>query len=375
MTVENLHPASLGSEARKIVQGVDALRDQWKYWREALAGKPIDTEPGNPRTGYYRSQTGDELVGIWREADGVLQCERSKYGNGSRMTADEIDELFSSVCRYPLTYEIYSDVAYSGGILPPEYKTRLTLKEIQAGVAWTETLGRQKLTAKDIETYDEDGKERPGLGHNNPPEELTPDHALAKRILDLGVQFKGWLEKVGGAPKTQAEAEILGGYANKFKDFENEAVSKHKVEKQPHLDAGRQVDAKWFSPVRDKAIASRDRVIAIIRAFEKAEDDRKAEEARIANEAARKAAEQTAAQNDAPPPVVDRIAPERTKISTLRGGGPRSTEKIVTELAPFLAYCASLENPPPDLIEAAEKIGRKFRSAGVKAPGMREQAA
>jgi hypothetical protein len=346
--------------------------DQLRYWREALEGKCIETEKGSPRAGYYRDQSGKAVYAIWY-VDGIVQCETNKYRDrGESMTADQIDEAFGWICRYPIPFELYSE-AIAGKHLPPEYCTRLSLKEIQACVAWTPALGKQKLVAKDIETFDENGQERPGIGHNNPPEALPPDQALAKRIHDLGVQLKACLDKIGGAPKTQAEAEILAGYANKFKDFENDAVTAHKAEKQPFLDGGRAVDAKWFAPVRDKASASRAKIVTIIHAFEDAENARLAEEARIANEAAKKAAEASARTLDDVPPTAPEIVPEKAKVSSLRGG-TRKVEPIITDLKAFLTYCAMLNTIPPDIAEAAERVARKFKAAGVKAPGMSGEA-
>lgn len=344
--------------------------NDWHYWQDALGGKKIDTEPGNPRTGYYRSQTGKELVAIWRDDGGVLCCHRvnSKYGDGSKMSAEEIDELFSWVCHYPIPYELFKLVE-GGGTLPPEYTTRLTTKEIQAGAVWTPELGKKKL-ALDPEKYDEEGNERPGPGHNNPPEDLPPDRALAKRIHDLGVQLGNWLKGIGGTPRDAAEAEILGGYANKFKDFENEAVAAHKAEKAPHLEKCREIDAKWFAPVKEKAIASREKIIGMIRAWEKAENDKRTEAAHAANEAARQAAEQSAATTDAALAPIAEFVPEPTKVSSLRGGNKKPAEKLVVELAPFLAYCAGMKNPPPDIVAAAEKVAGNLKRAGITAPGM-----
>jgi hypothetical protein len=342
------------------------LPDQYTWWRQGLNGEVIETEKGNPRSGCYRSQSGDEVFSIWRDETG-LHCERSKYGDGSKMTADEIDEQFGWICRYPIPYELYELVITGEGQLPPEYKTRLTTKEIQGGIPWTPELGKRKLLA-DPERFDEHGNERPGAEHNNPPEDLPADRALAKRIHDLGLQLKALLDKFGGAPRTQEEAEVVSGYANKFKDFENEAVAAHKAEKAPHFEKCKEIDAKWFGPVRDKAIGSRDRIIAMIRAFEKAEDARKTEAARAANEAAQKVSAQAAI--DGPAETAPQIVPEPTKVSTLRGTGKRTQEKLVTDLKAFLAYLASMDDPPGDLVDVAEKIARKLKGAGVKAPGM-----
>jgi hypothetical protein len=118
-----------------------------------------------------------------------------------------------------------------------------------------------------------------------------------------------------------------------------------------------------------RAISWRNHIIALIQAFKKTENARRAEEARLANEAARKAAEQQARISGEPPAQVDEVVPENAKVSTLRGG-PREPEKLIADLGAFLAYCVSLNEPPPDIVAAANKVARKWRAAGVNAPGM-----
>lgn len=349
------------------------MTDDFARWRNALAGQPMDFGAKNdPACGYYRNLTpkGIEAVGIFKEGD-EIKCWRNVYGDGSKMSIDEIDELFGNVGRYPIPYEIFNHAA-SGGEWPAEYGTRLTMKEIQANVAWTPEYGRKKLGA-DLEKYDEDGNERPGLGHNNPPEDLTPDKALAKRILDLGTQLGTWLKQIGGTVTTQAEADVLGNYANKFKDFENEAVAAHKAEKAPYLEKSREIDSKWFAPVKDKAIASRDKVIAMIRSFEAAENAKRVEAARLANEAARAAAQTQARIDDALVSAMPEIVPDASKVTTLRGGSRKPTGPLVIDLPAFLAHCAAMDSLPPDIVDAAEKVARKWRSAGICAPGMEKK--
>jgi hypothetical protein len=240
-------------------------------------------------------------------------------------------------------------------------------------VVWTEAWARTQLAAE-LETHDEHGNPREVIGGNHPPEDLTPDQALAKRILDLDSLVDKWLSKIRGTPTTQAEAEVLANYANKFKDFENEAVSAHKIEKEPHLKAGRAVDAKWFGPIRDKAATSRQKIISLIRAFESAEDAKRAEAARVVNELARKAAETQARTSDTLVEPVSDILPEKAKVTTLRGGGGgrRQAAKLVTDPKLFLEFCLSLQTVPPELVEAMEKIARRWTTSGTPAPGMED---
>lgn len=357
---------------------MNSIANPWARWEAALRGESLDLGArGDPPCGFYRfppsksNKNGkQEAVAIWRDEAGELQCERNVYGDGAGMTEMQIDDIFMSE-HYAIPHALYQAVTERGEPWPEIYTTRLRTKDIVDGVVWTEAWARAQL-ATNVETHDEAGNPRAVIGDNNPPADLTPDKALAERILNIGKQLGAWLATIGGKPTSQAEADTLGNYANKFKDCENEATAAHKVEKQPFLDGGRDADARWFAPVRDKAIASRTKALELIKEFTKAEDARRVEAARVANEAAKKAAATVAKAADAPraEPIAE-VIPEKAKVATLRGGvrsaGPVWT---VTDLPRFTAYCAGLEIPPPDLVEACEKIARKFGPAGVRAPGL-----
>jgi hypothetical protein len=345
----------------------------WARWQAALRGERLDLgERGNPPVGFFRFPIKDgrqEAVAIWRDEGGELQCLRNIFGTGEGMTALQIDEMFASE-HYAIPRDVFDAVTERGEPWPEIYTTRLRTKDIVAGVVWTEDYARAQLAA-DVETHDEEGNPRAVIGGNNPPADLPPDEALAARILNIGKQLAAWLATIGGKPTTQAQAETLGNYANKFKDCENEAVAAHKAEKEPFLKAGREVDAKWFAPVRDKAVASRAKALALIKAYTDAEDERRKEAARIENEARRTAAEKAASVAEVAPEPLPEIVPERAKVSTLRGGGAKVAPTwTVTNLPAFVAHIAALENPPPDLIDTCAKLARRYGAAGVKFPGM-----
>jgi len=151
------------------------MSDEFARWRHALAGNPMDFgERGDPASGYYRNPTskGMEAICIFRDGAQV-QCIRNIFGDGSKMTADEIDELFGQCGRYPISYDLYTAVAENGEPWPEIHTTVLRTKDIKAGVAWTESWARARL-AENPETHDADGNPLPPRNHNNPPEELPP---------------------------------------------------------------------------------------------------------------------------------------------------------------------------------------------------------
>jgi len=356
------------------------MSDQWANWRAMLAGEAVDLGArGDFPSGYFRLRPWkgaqlyeQEIVAIWREeGSDEIQCWRSKGKPAT--TALEIDEIFEGNDFAAIPTHIYEAVVDRGEPWPEIYMTWLPTKDITAGVVWTEAWAR-KFLAQNPETHDEAGNPRAVVGNNNPPEDLTPDKALAKRIADVGLLVKGWLDKIGGKLKTAAEAETLATYSNKYKDLENEAVNAHKVEKEPFLVKGREVDAKWFAPVRDKAIAGRARTLDLIREFTAAEDARKREEAAKAAEVQRQAAQTHAQRHDEPAPIVEPPKePEPTKVAGLRGGGKASAVYKVADYYAFATYLLSLSAVPPDLAECLDKLATKLGKNGLVCPGVEKK--
>jgi len=98
-----------------------------------------------------------------------------------------------------------------------------------------------------------------GRWRYSPPADLTPDQALAARVKKVASNFQDFLAKIGGKIKTKAEADVAANYATKFGDFKSLAEAPHKVEKEPFLSKGREVDARWLPTARRCGISPRRR--------------------------------------------------------------------------------------------------------------------
>ena len=324
----------------------EPVKDQWAFYHAQLHGETPETTPGTPHAGFFRDGN-KRAVAIWRGDDGVWNCTATS-GYVPRHL-DEIDELFGFVCRHPITRSVYMNVF--------------------EGKGWPEDV---PAAGRVVEKTD-----------NNPPEELTPDKALAAEIAALETQCRAWLKGLpDGKPSNKTEADLAANYAEKFLAFENKAIAEHKAEKAPYLEAGRQCDAKWFAPVRDKASELKAKIKAIATAWARAEDTRKAEEARIANEAARKAAEEAnrkaAEEADllgaAPPPVVKpvEVVVEKTKVGTGRAISARSqTTYVVDDWKAVAVFFAGVPDPAQDLKDVLQKLTNAAMKAGLIVPSVR----
>lgn len=83
--------------------------------------------------------------------------------------------------------------------------------------------------------------EEPTIGHNNPPE--APFEIYQEKITDLYDEAVNWLD--GKPIETEEMAEGVTSLLQLLRKAGKEADDERTKEKAPHLEAGRNVDAKW----------------------------------------------------------------------------------------------------------------------------------
>jgi hypothetical protein len=298
--------------------------DQYQRWRDALAqNRGVETERGNPRSGYYRVK--NEAIAFWRDDDGVLSCWRS--GTFPAPTdPDLIDELFGWCAPHPCSYELFQNFQQTG--------------------RWPDEV------------------EAPGAVI---PPDAKPHEALDAELATLRDQARKWLETIGGAVKTQADADKAANYADEFAKLEKRGEAAHKADKAPFLEGGRAVDAAW-KPIIDRAAAEKTWSKKAAEAFLIAERKRIADEQRRVEAEAAKAAKE--APQDAPPPL-PAPAPKAGAGSSGRRIAIRTrTVHQIEDVRALFAYFADMNETPRELMEAAQLIVNRMRSAGVTVPGV-----
>lgn len=126
-------------------------------------------------------------------------------------------------------------------------------------------------------------------GHNNPP----PEAGFGLHIDDLFTLLSDTLS--GGEVSTDEQEAAIDAILDEFRKAAKDADAARAAEKQPHLDAGREIDGRW-KPIVLKAdrgvVACREALTPYRTAKQAAKDEaaRKArEEAESRAEAARKA--------------------------------------------------------------------------------------
>lgn len=309
----------------------------WEWWTNALAGKFGPIHDGCPEHGYYRTRFKDkpwEPVAIWCE-DGKWYAMR-----GERQV--DASEIWTWCCRAPITYEAYTKAIEGGG--------------------W------------------DDEPEAPAIGHNLPAD---PFEALQVEFAAEKEQAEAFLKL---PIKTQADADRAAVWSKRLSTIAKKATDLHKVEKQPHLDAGRNVDNKWrdlkeepdalskkLKRHLDDYLREQQRIEMERQRKAQEEADRKRREA---EEAAREAAQQ---ENAAAAAEAKRLQDEAAQAereaqarnaSAGRTGAKVSLRTFVyAEIIDFDALLMALKNRA-EIREVVEMLASRAARSGVELAGM-----
>ncbi|MGO7044351.1 hypothetical protein ACCT07_02765 [Rhizobium johnstonii] len=323
----------------------------WRWWQEALEGRFGSIHDGDPQQGYYRTRFKDkpwEPVAIWFE-DGKWHAMR-----GDRQV--DASDIWTWCCRNPITYEAYT-------------------KAIE-GAGW------------------DDEPEAPKMGHNLPAD-LSPFEALELEFASEKEQAEAFMKK---PVTTQAEADRAAIWSKRLSTIAKKATDLHKVEKQPHLDAGRNVDNKWRELKEEPDAISKKlkrHMDAFLQEEARKERDRQAaarlEADRVQREAdaARVAAEKAAAENDNDAAAIaaqnnaiaeaERLAQQAAaaerdaqarNASAGRTGAKVSLRTFVfAEITDFDALLMALKDRP-EIKEVVDTLANRAARSGVELAGM-----
>jgi hypothetical protein len=242
------------------------IHEDYDFWRKALSGEKPPIHDGEVHFGYFKTKRGQGKggefvpVAFWRDEDVV--CLR---GN-RKISADEFADEFSWACKHPISHEDSSSWYRNGG-------------------AW------QQETAQ------------AGIGHNSG--ELTP-------LEQINTDIEALQERMKNAINENALADCKT-IATKI---ETRIEDMRKAEKEPHLTASREVDAKFkviIAPVLSIKADSATKLTVILK------QRRDEENARIAKERAEReeAARLEALSNPQAAPVVI----EEPKARKVQAGG------------------------------------------------------
>lgn len=334
----------------------------YAYWREELANPGCNERDTNrlDLCGYYRIKRAktkpDYAVAIWRSGDSMV-CRFNQDAQNQIAEAEDPERWFDFLTTHWLhaeavTYEAYCDALDQQ--------------------AWPDKKPIRNATL---------------MGHN------LPDDPHAALVDEIGGLLETMAELVRSPVENDEDADICAATAKKLAAAAKSGKTYHKAEKQPHLDAGRAVDSKWFPDIRKaeeaakdlkshiapwlkkKAEAERERqrkaMEEAAKAQREAEEARKAAEAEAArsSEDAGEAAEAAQAAQEA----ADAAAEAARAKSTAAGRTGARVALRKTKRAHIVSYDQLLEavKHRPEVESAVEKIAGQAARAGNELPGMK----
>lgn len=308
----------------------------YAYWESALAGENPKMFVDDPQNGFYRRKTSKgpnakyQPVAIWNEG------QNARVGD-TDIAGDAVRELWNWIAANPISEETYRAVAERGEPWPDAHdpsKNMPTTHPVPDGAMGT-----------------------------------SPENVLAMHIAEAKAGISQYAKIESDEQSAQArslQSELLG--------LKGEVIKLHKAEKEPHLDAGRAVDRKWF-PLRDDADAGAIQLRSAMEDWEdwKREQARKtqAEADRIAREHAEavRKAEAANAPPPAPPPIVKPNAPApAAQIKGASGKAARvKVKQVVVSIDEDKAFAMFKGNA--ELSALLMALAQKAIDAGMPVPG------
>lgn len=125
----------------------------------------------------------------------------------------------------------------------------------------------------------------PGLNHNQPP----PHEAMALHVEDLFQLVSDTTE--GAEVLTDEQEAALDALLDDVKSAAKDSEAQRKAEKEPHLEAGRQIDANW-KPIKERLDMAAAEIKKLLTPYRVAKQ-------KARDEAARKAREEADAREEA----------------------------------------------------------------------------
>ncbi|PYE89639.1 hypothetical protein [Phyllobacterium leguminum] len=312
------------------------LVNRWAWWQKALANpsligtKELPVHESEPQQGYYRTrfkgQPWEPVAIFYPEGSNEIVA----YRNGREV---RVDEIWTWCCRYPVTYEAYQ-AAVEGEGWPDDDKT------VAAQVKPREAVpGDNSGAAEPTETIKD--QIDAALARSNAYEVISDDETAAKAL----------------------------SLRNRLNELSREADKIRTKEKEPHLEAGRAVDAKWQPLVR-KAKTGADQARDAIGAWEtkklqeQRRREREAEEARIAAEMAAREQQADTAVLEAPAPVTAPVEVATTPIKPTYGKTASVQVKTVVKDVTDWSALAVYMSIHPEMQDLLRKLAQRALDAG-----------
>jgi hypothetical protein len=324
------------------------IKQDYSYWRDALAGKKPKMFVDCPELGFYRKgvykkepnvrskRVGWTPVAIFLATETkVLMAAIGPAGSAKIVDdRDQINELWSFVAANPISEETYRAVAERGEGWPDSHDAAPALPD-----------------------------------EPQPAAEQSPAEKIAAAVkADVAL-----IEKYRAIDSDEMSSKARS-LQSKLLDSRGAAGKAYEAANRPLLEQQKALREIWF-PIRDDADAGVKALATAMGAWE----DQKRAAARLAQEAADKAAREHAeavrkaeeANRPAPPPPAEVKPNTPAPSAQIRGGAGRAAsvklEKFVTEIDAEKVFQSFKTNA--EVIELLTALAQKAIRAGLDVPG------
>jgi hypothetical protein len=318
----------------------------YDWWSSQIGDRQIAERTGDvtmvPQPGFYRARRGGVPIPVaYYAADGEVRC---RIGDED-VDATRAAEIWPYASKTVISEALYRAVAEDGGkwpdidtnatpasgdnMPPPADSVEAFRDQINSAREGLSAYAKIGLTFDEI---------KPFIGN---PEALAENIHLSDEEATRAQTLRARLLELSGA-----------------------VIKKHKVEKEPHLAAGRAVDQTWF-PLRDLAQQGADAIRAAMTAWNDVKLAVQREQERR-----QAAAEREAKKVGTPAPAA---APSPVFGGPIKGAVGRAASvkvvkvAVVTDQAKAYAYLAQ----QPEVIEAIQKAAQRFVDGGSLVPGVK----
>lgn len=306
----------------------------YAFWHQQVAGTNPELPERAPQCGFYRHAGRDGLrpVAIWRNGDGDIVARVG--ANGPIVEADEEwgERYFAKCCRHAVTEEAYRDAC--------------------AGKPWPDV--------DPVVHANPPKRGGPGAGFGDNSGATNPAEVFRDQVHAAVEGAKAYAEVADDEVASRAQS-----LRSRLLELAGEGTEAHRVEKEPHLAACREIDAKWLR-TRDAAKGTADTIRAALTRWENEKLRRDREERKRLAEEARK----NAPVDDVPAALV---AAAPTKPAQVRGGygraAPVKTVFVAVVEDQDAAYGALRTNP--EIVNLIQKLADKVIKVGGTMPGVR----
>lgn len=346
---------------------------QWDFYFAGLKGTIGPVMESNPQLGYYRHFKGDAIA-IFTHGDQLW------FLKGNEPIDDPVErgKLWLGCAKSPVTKKVY-DERIKDGHWPQDAPPIKASND--APVA------EQAPAAEAAQ---------PGPGHN--AGELDTFRKMREEILGDVSEAKAYYAKNKITDKSAADRAT--DWAGRLSKAAKRADAERKLEKQPLLDAIKELDTRWNSVI-DAAKTQSEIVDDLAQAWGRAETERlrkiaeeeaakkwqedqeklQAERERMAAERARLAAMNPATPPEpveelplAPPPPMPVVAAPKVMLGSGANANRRSVKAdpdtaTIVDLVAAAKYFA--DNDSPDLRDLIQKLANRAIKSRVAIPGIR----